>query len=252
MTCSWRKHREEALWIKWRSNLKVFLDRRFFKRAFDWFGANDYQFSSFEVMLAVMKGGDGGLCRKDAEEPAPPRTTNLQHCKSLRISTQPHSTKLCPRSLTTVVCTYSALVCIWNLGPQVPLHMGLSIHTCPTVPAGRVKPCSQQAPDSSETLTFHPALPNMGSLSDELTGFYTGLIIFLLIDFHFSPESYLLGHSQLQPQKSCHPAQALGTRSYSVTMSQVPSLLVIHPNPLYLAVVQQVQFSFETNLVNSD
>lgn len=94
----------------------------------------------------------------------------LQHCKSLRISIQPHSTKLCPHSLTTVVCTYSVLVSIWNLGPQVPLHMGLSIHTCPTVTAGRVKPCSQQAPDSSETLTFHPALPNMGSLSDELTG----------------------------------------------------------------------------------
>ena len=54
----------------------MLLDRRFFKRAFDWIGANDYQFSSFEVMLAVMKGGGEGLCGKDAEEPAPLRTTN--------------------------------------------------------------------------------------------------------------------------------------------------------------------------------
>ena len=52
------------------------LDHCFFKRVFDCFGANDYQFSSFEVMLEVMKGGGGGLCRKGAAEPPPLRTTN--------------------------------------------------------------------------------------------------------------------------------------------------------------------------------
>lgn len=174
----------------------------------------------FVLMLEMVEDGSG----VSSQLPNGCRRTStlrgvqiLQHSQCLSVSTRPQYTKLPPFPLAR--CLYlSCFVCIRKPASQAPSAYGaqnavlslqcLQLATDFPLPAsGRAKLCLPHLPTLTANILSGHVFCRTAS---EKVTVATCFIILLVIGFHFPLECYHLDHSQLQSQKSHHPAGAPG------------------------------------------